>query len=308
MSVSELKRAFKRGAIEKSAYIAAMLAHHEALFEYADFIKDTEIRRIEIGDDGIVFTLRNIPFTIRCPASQARVAPIEILNFDRYEPDEAAAVQGVLGSCRTILDVGANIGWFSLWFAHFAPTAQIHAFEPAPESYRFLAQNITANWLEPRILAHEFGLSERSGTFDLHSYPTGSTNASLANVAQAQAATTVAVRVATLDDWARESGAVPDFIKCDVEGAELLVFKGGEHIITRDQPIIFTEMLRKWSKAFGYHPNDAIAFLGRLGYQCHAIGPKGLTRFDHMTDESLETNFLFLHRERHRSIADRVAN
>lgn len=299
MNITELKRQFKAGEIGKPAYIQAMLAWHETLFEYASFLRDTGIERIEINDAGVRFKLRDMPYEMECPASQARVAPIEILNFDQYEPAETGALGRLLQGCSTILDVGANIGWFSLWFAHRLQAATIHAFEPLPDNFHFLARNVAANGLGEKVLVYPYGLSDRAGTFDFYSYPTGSTNASLLNVSGAGNAVRVTGKTVMLDDWVRETGTAPDLLKCDVEGAELLVFKGGEASIARHRPIVFTEMLRKWSKPFGYHPNDVIEFFGRLGYDCHSIGPQGLAPFDKMTDASIETNFVFLHKQHH---------
>jgi FkbM family methyltransferase len=299
MNITELKRRFKAGEIEKPAYIESILAFHQALFEYASFLRDTEIECIEITDTGVRFKLRDMPYEMECPPSQARVAPIEILNFDEYEPAETGALARLLQGCSTILDVGANIGWFSLWFAHRLQTATIHAFEPLPDNFQFLARNIAANHLGGRVLLYPYGLSDRAGTFDFYSYPTGSTNASLLNVSGAGNAVKVIGKTVTLDSWVRETGTAPDLLKCDVEGAELLVFKGGEATIARHRPIVFTEMLRKWSKPFGYHPNDVLKFFERLGYGCHSIGPRGLASFGKMTDASIETNFVFLHKQHH---------
>lgn len=299
MKITELKRRFKAGEIDKPAYIQSMLVCHETLSEYAIFLRDTGIECIEINDDGVRFKFRDMPYEMECPPSQARVAPIEILNFDQYEPAETEALGRLLQGCSTILDVGANIGWFSLWFAHRLPGAKIHAFEPLPENFQYLARNIATNHLAERVFLYPCGLSDRAGTFDFYSYPAGSTNASLLNVSGAGNAVMVTGKTMTLDDWVRETGAALDLLKCDVEGAELLVFKGGESSIARHRPIIFTEMLRKWSMSFGYHPNDVIEFFGGLGYHCHSIGPRGLTPFEKMTDASIETNFVFLHKQRH---------
>jgi hypothetical protein len=69
---------------------------------------------------------------------------------------------------------------------------------------------------------------------------------------------------------------------------------------------VFTEMLRKWAKPFGYHPKDSISFMARLGYRCHAVGPAAPTPLNTMTDESVETNFVFLHGQRHAALAANV--
>ncbi len=85
-----------------------------------------------------------------------------------------------------------------------------------------------------------------------------------------------------------------DFIKCDVEGAELLTFQGGLKTITKYKPIVFTEMLRKWSAKFNYHPNEIIELFKDIGYGCYFVVNDKLHEIKMMTDETIETNFFFL--------------
>ena len=56
----------------------------------------------------------------------------------------------------------------------------------------------------------------------------------------------------TLDGYSEEINVNVDFIKCDVEGGELLTFLGGSKTISRDKPIIFTEILRKYCLKYNY--------------------------------------------------------
>lgn len=90
----------------------------------------------------------------------------------------------------------------------------------------------------------------------------------------------------------------PNIIKCDVEGAELLVFKGGAETLEKYKPIIQCEMLRKWAKRFNYHPNDIISFLGKLGYECFTLHDGKLDRFETMTVDTVDMNFYFIHPEK----------
>ena len=90
----------------------------------------------------------------------------------------------------------------------------------------------------------------------------------------------ISATVRTLDSVARKKGIRRlDFLKCDVEGGELLVFKGGLQTLQHHKPVIFCEMLRKWSAPFGYHPNDIITLLGELGYLCFTVKGKFLVPF-----------------------------
>ena len=93
------------------------------------------------------------------------------------------------------------------------------------------------------------------------------------------------------------SGA--DFIKIDVEGAELFVIEGGSDTIRRSKPIIFTEMLRKHAATFNYHPNDIIDLLAAENYRCFYSRKGELIEFFRMNERTEEKNFFFLHKENH---------
>jgi hypothetical protein len=104
----------------------------------------------------------------------------------------------------------------------------------------------------------------------------------------------------TIDNFVKEN-SIPklDFIKCDVEGAEFMVYKGGGATIEKYKPIVFTEMLRKWAAKFNYHPNDIIEFFRQFGYNCYTSHDGKLIPITAVTDETMETNFFFLHPVKH---------
>ena len=94
-----------------------------------------------------------------------------------------------------------------------------------------------------------------------------------------------------------------------MEGAELLVYKGGLQTINAFKPIVFTEMLRKWSAKFGYHPNDIIALFALQGYECFINnGNHQLSEIKEVTESTANTNFFFLHLEKHASILNKYKN
>ena len=61
-------------------------------------------------------------------------------------------------------------------------------------------------------------------------------------------------------------------------------------------------MLRKWSKKFGYHPNDIIDLLADLGYGCYGYIGKKIGKIDRVSPELETTNFFFFHRKKHNKI------
>jgi hypothetical protein len=115
--------------------------------------------------------------------------------------------------------------------------------------------------------------------------------------------------IVPLDTFVHEQGIDRvDLIKCDVEGSELLVLRGGMASIERHKPVIMLEMLRKWSRRFGYHPNDIIALLGGSGYQCWSFRDGGFTEVPSVDDACTETNFFFLHADRHKPLLAEMAH
>ena len=71
-----------------------------------------------------------------------------------------------------------------------------------------------------------------------------------------------------------------DFLKCDVEGAELKVFQGGLATITSDKPIVFSEILRKWSRKLGYNPNEIFSFFYDLQYRAFTAVDRDSSRLN----------------------------
>jgi FkbM family methyltransferase len=302
MDLVNLKAAYVAGEIDKPTFIQQALALHAGLFDTARALRDTEVRAITLTPDGVCFELGAERLRLWCPPNEARVAPIETLNFDRYEPSEMAVLEALAGSCRTLLDVGANIGWYALWFATRVPDGRVWAFEPLPGPYGYLQRNLAANGLGDRIATFNLGLSRENGVATFHIAPTNGTNASLRNVAGAANAVPVTGFTMRLDDWVAAHGVVPDLVKCDVEGAELWVFQGGEATLAAHRPAVVAELLRKWSAPFGYHPNEVLALFRRLGYEALAIGASGPRQIAEVDDETVETNYVFLHPERHAAL------
>ena len=98
-----------------------------------------------------------------------------------------------------------------------------------------------------------------------------------------------------------------DFIKCDTEGAEKMVFLGAQQVLKKLKPMIYTEMLRKHAERFGYHPNEIIDYFKDYDYDCYREENGHLIQFTFMDDRTEETNFFFLHKEKHANIIVRFA-
>lgn len=305
MNLFETKTAYQTGIINKPLYIESMYQWHRCLFDYAELIRGTDISSIEITDGQVIMTSRTTGIKILCNKEDRRIAPIEILNFGFYEQNDFNMIiklVRMLCSNRdgriNFFDIGANIGWHSLNIAKQFKDSKVFTFEPIPVTFDSLKQNIELNRLN-NIHPHNFGFSSCEQTLIFYYYPEGSGNASSTNLAERTDSLEISSVVRKLDDFVFENNLTIEFIKCDVEGAELFVYQGGIESIKRDNPVIFTEMLRKWSAKFNYHPNEIINLLATVGYRCFVTRDEHLVEFYSMDENTIETNFFFLHTVKH---------
>ena len=301
-AINDTIKKFYNGIIDKPSLIKAMYdIHHAKLFDYASYLKKTNIAAIEIIDDVVIMISRDRGVKMICPAGDYRVAPVEALNFLDYEAIDSAMIMRLVAPDAVVVDIGANIGWYSINIAKSYPLSKVHAFEPIPKTYSFLEKNINLNNVQ-NVMAHHYGLSNESKELTFYFYPEGSGNASSSNLSERSDAELVTCHVKPLDDFVRENGLHVDFIKCDVEGAELFVFQGAVETLQRDIPIVFTEMLRKWAAKFNYHPNEIITLFRKFGYRCFEAQDSKLNEFIEIDDTTVQTNFFFLHPQQHASL------
>jgi FkbM family methyltransferase len=306
-SIIETQIKFKSGELDKPTYIKNMYEmHHAKLYEYSEYIANTNVKKIEIEDNSVIVTSRDRGIKIACSQGDFRIAPIETLNFFDYEKSESMMMENLVSDGDTFFDIGANIGWYSLNIAASRRETKVYCFEPIPKTFNALNKNININGIL-NIVSHNFGFSSQAGAFPFYYYPEGSGNASSSNLTGREDVQCVQCKVRTLDDYTAETGAQVDFIKCDVEGAELLVFEGGIKTIMKDKPIVFSEILRKWSAKFNYNPNKIFELFKAQSYKAFTVKNNILIEFFEMNESTVETNFFFLHSEKHLNIIKRFS-
>ena len=306
MTLQDFHDDFFGGALDLAAYVAAMQPLHRQLLDYARFLPCTDIARIEISEGQVLFTSRSTGLKLCYDDPQDRYASLTLLNFGNYEPADTATLlqfaTALAGAAPfTFLDIGANMGWYALNVAARFPAASVHAFEPVPATFRSLEKNLAANGFT-NVSLHNLGLMDRAGAQAFFVDPRISGRASARNLVEDPEARPIECQVTRLDDFVQRHGIRPDLLKVDVEGAELMVFRGGLECLAAHRPLIMTEMLRKWSRKFGYHPNETIGLLGGLGYRCFFMDTGRLLELETMTETVLPTNFFFLHRDRHAAL------
>jgi FkbM family methyltransferase len=172
-----------------------------------------------------------------------------------------------------ILDIGANTGLYCL-LPVLNRSIKGYAFEPNPEAYRILKNNIALNALQNNIQTIPIALSDRTGTVKLK-IPTTGTDSGLSCIGLPQRFGSwheISVPMDTLDNvakWKKISHV--DLIKIDTEGCELPVLLGGEELIRSTFPRILLEFDERNTAQFGYHTDEIVKLLTSWGYEFRKI-------------------------------------
>ena len=304
MKLNELKALYASGKLSKADFVAAAYKIHLGLFDYISDLKSTNVAEVIINSENLIVRLSEPAIKLICPSGDLRTVGIESLNFGNYEKTEFNFLSRVVAKCPApkpvFMDIGANIGFYTLGLSIEHPTLQTLAFEPIPSTFAVLQKNIALNNLK-EVRAFNLGISERQEEVEFHTYTSQSGASSRIRLLESEECTKVICKLDTMDHFCETHKISPDIIKCDVEGAELFVFKGGVKTISKNPPIIFCEMLRKWSAKYNYHPNDIINLLKPIGYDCF-FEENGLNKIAEVDENTKHTNFFFLHREKHDEI------
>lgn len=183
-------------------------------------------------------------------------------GISRYVVDHVRLQPGEIA-----IDVGANIGWYSVLLARLAaPGARILAFEPDPATYQLLQTNIAANGAT-QVTALNLALGEAPGTAMLHRYKASNNGRHSLSPSSPDAYGTCEVPVQTMDSVCQAQGLAGHrvrLLKVDVEGFEYFVLCGATEVLRRCDSILL-EFNR------GEHTEALVRLLAGAGFSASAF-------------------------------------
>jgi FkbM family methyltransferase len=218
---------------------------------------------------------RNKALSVSVAGEQFLLAPEGIVAFDifarrRFDARrELEFILPLLQPHMTFVDVGANVGVFSIPAAKRLRDGKVFAFEPSSWTYERLLRNIRLNGLT-NIHATQSALGDQVGEASLQINVTGKDGLNTLGSATHVDCEIIGrelVPITTLDHFVSQNSASRvDVMKIDVEGAELFVLRGAEDLLGRlDAPMILYEG-GFLSKGFDYHPVEQMWLLEKYGY------------------------------------------
>ena len=221
---------------------------------------------------------RKLPHRLRTVDNRGQrllVDPSEMSGFYLYYEREYDTplfefLDRVVSRYRTVIDLGANIGVYTCYFAARVP--QVIAFEPDPGPYRALQQNLALNNLQ-NVTLHQTCVGQHNGTVTFYSGV--SANSGLGSIIGGSGPAIERPLVRLDDVVSPGDGRV--LMKVDIEGAEWAALQGAKKLLTAPGTAvdILMEVHPEQLNEAGISLDDLRALLVELGYTVTGMGPQG---------------------------------
>ncbi len=191
-----------------------------------------------------------------------------------YEEGTTGLIKSLVKPGMIVMDVGANIGYYSLIMAGLVGEGgKVFAFEPAPDTFSFLTENIGINSAY-NVIPLRMAASDFSGTARLYlaKDPCGH------RLLEAAGQDALPVEVTTVDEVLGSAGRLLDLIKIDVEGAEMSVIRGMKKTIQKSENLrVIMEFCPAHLRQNGVEPAALLECLGDYGFTLHIISERDRT-------------------------------
>lgn len=177
-----------------------------------------------------------------------------------------------------IFDVGAHFGYLAKEFCKLlGGQAKVYCFEPVEYT-----RSVLLRVMKPyaNAIVEDFALSDKNGYVDI-SIPikeSGNLGIGLSHFGAESARDYIIEKIRTvrLDDYVMDKGIERlDLIKCDVEGAEFLVFKGGAATIDQFRPVVYSEICEQHTRRLGYAAQEVFDFFFAKNYKSYVMDNAG---------------------------------
>lgn len=188
-------------------------------------------------------------------------AILEAMIAGNYEPEETTKYKSIIHKGDVVLDIGANIGYFTLLFARaVGSSGLVYAFEPDPTNFKLLQKNIETNGYA-NVKAFNYAVSDsiRKGFLYLNDYNAGDGRI----FGSENDRKAVPIEIISLDEKFPELR--PNFVKIDTQGAEIGILKGMKNII-KFVPVLSIEYWPYGLNKTGSAGQDLCDLLTKYGF------------------------------------------
>lgn len=248
-------------------------------------------------------TVKRLPWGDRWIARND-VIDEHIRSEDEFERAEQQFVLNFLKPGMNVFDVGAHHGLYTLLAASkVGATGKVVAFEPSPRERKRLTENVLLNGYQ-NVTVEPMALGKTNGKATLHVCLGRETGCnSLRPPAVEEPLESFEVPVSTVDTYCMTYGITSiDFVKLDVEGAELDVLAGAQEFTTRTPRSVFlVELADVRTLSWGYQSSSIYDALASRGFRWYSVTEGGFLKPQERKD-SFHENLVAVPEERSKSV------
>ena len=197
-----------------------------------------------------------------------------------FEPQTTDLIQKNIFSGNIVVDIGANIGFFTLIMSKgVKKEGKVFSFEPELENYKLLSKNVKENNLQNIILENK-AVGNKNGSTEMYlaskenNIYSQSMHRIFSSKIVSQNSTPITIKIIKLDDFFEKLDLIKkiDLIKIDVEGAEFDVLKGMNKILDSNKDLkIIMEFSLENLQDFGSKPDEVVDFLLKKNFKLWKI-------------------------------------
>ena len=250
---------------------------------------------------GIVKAVKNYAISnlrseyVEVQGSKMHLDPKDCLKLsinEIFEPIETELVKREIQKGDVIIDIGANVGYYTLLMAKLVGSdGKVFAFEPEPKNFALLRENVKINNYQ-NIILEQRAVANQTGKTRLYLCDTNTEMHRLDNSKNFKSS--ILIDVVKLDDYFHDSEFLKkiNFLKIDVEGTEFDVINGMIRILENNKKIkILLEFIPQHLVGHGSRPNDLINLLLNQNFELFYINQeqKKFVRLDN-TQKIFDTN------------------
>lgn len=196
--------------------------------------------------------------------------------FNIYEPEETSLVKKLVREGMTVVDLGANIGYYTLMFSDLVGKhGRVLSLEPSPQNFQLLSDNLEINGIE-NVIVMNAAATAQAGKITLHlcdmNFGENRISDHLGDRGDLSQGREVTVDGVTLDEALAYHGIKPEFIKMDIEGAEPLALHGMRKLLRESKDIlILFEFNPTAIKKCGTNPENYVHDLHAMNFEFYEI-------------------------------------
>jgi FkbM family methyltransferase len=223
-----------------------------------------------------IVTIQNFDGDIKLKIDRSRTIGASLFWTGFHEFRELLFLHDFLQPGMVMLDVGANIGEYTVFAAKRMASGRVLAFEPLPSIRKDLEENIRLNHFE-NITVLPYGLSDQPGQFPIFMVGESENEGQATFFSDSSSnQNSIVADLKVLDaEWKSFELTRLDFIKMDIEGSELMALRGSINTIRQFRPLVLLEISEVTYQAAGYTKKEISDYFQQLNYlpfECNKLG------------------------------------